>query len=300
MRIKTALIASAMMLVAGPAMAERAWLLPSATIFSENEWVSFDAGVSSDPFHPDHQPTQLAAIKITQPDGQEGKIENAITARYRSSFDIHLDKPGTWRVSTVDSRVMGSFKVDGEEWRVGGRRGPPPGANAGANGGAGAPQPGGQGAQGGQAGPKFVSSVDEIPANATDIQITESAGRDDVFVTAGSPTNAVFQPTGKGLEMVPVTHPTELLSDEPGKLRFLVDGKPAAGLKVTIVPDGKRYRNNENAMELTTGADGLVTIKWPGAGMYWLNATLTDNHPSVAKATQRRMSYTATLEVMQP
>ncbi len=292
---KIGLILPALIGLAAPAMAERAWVLPSATIFIENEWVSIDAGVSTDPFHADHQPTQLAAIKIWQPDGTEGKMENAITARYRSSFDVHLVKPGTWRIGTADSRVMGSFKVDGVEWRLGGRRGPPPGAAAGGN----APPQGAGGPGSGDA-PKFVSSVDEIPANATDLQITESLSRDETFITAGEPSRTIFEPTGKGLEMVPVTHPAELLSSEPSKLKFLVDGKPAAGLKVVIVPDGRRYRDSEDALELSTGADGVLTVKWPGAGLYWLNTTLTDTHPSVAKATQRRMSYTATLEVMQP
>jgi len=293
---KIGLILPALIALAGPAMAERAWIHPAATIFIENEWVSVDAGTSTDPFQPDHQPTQLGAIKVWQPDGTEGKMENAITSRYRSSFDVHLVKPGTWRIGTADSRIMGSFKVDGVEWRLGGRRGPQPGmAMAGGAGGAAAAP-----AQPPADAPKFVSSVDEIPANATDLQITESLSRDETFVTAGEPSRAIFEPTGKGLEMVPVTHPAELLTNEPSKFKFLVDGKPAAGLKVTIVPDGRRYRDSENALELTTGADGVLTVKWPGAGMYWLNTTLSDNHPITPRATQRRMSYTATLEVMQP
>jgi len=300
MRMKTRLIAAAALTaVSMPAMAHRGWLLPSATIFSGAEdWVTVDAAASNDLFFPDHRPMPTGNIKVWAPDGSEGKIANPSTGNVRSTFDVKLDKPGTWKIGTAQSGVGGTFKVDGVEWRLGGRRGPPPGAAPGGPGGAGGP--GGQGGPAGQAAPKFVSSVDEIPANATDINITETSGRNEIFATAGEPTSTVFQPTNKGLEMVPVTHPAELVQGEAAQFRFLVDGKPAQNLKVTIVPGGKRYRNGDGAFEVTTAANGLATVNWPEAGMFWLNTSLADKSPSAPKATARRMSYTATLEVMAP
>ena len=67
-----------------------------------------------------------------------------------------------------------------------------------------------------------------------------------------------------------------------------------------VIPGGKRYRNDEGAMNLTTGADGVLTVTWPTAGMYWLNATATDARTTVPRATERRMSYVTTLEVLTP
>jgi hypothetical protein len=298
MRMKTRLIAAAALIaVSTPSLAHRGWMLPSATIFSGAEdWVTVDAAASNDLFFPDHRPMQLGGVKVWAPDGSEGKIANPSTGNVRSTFDVQLNKPGTWKIGTAQSGVGGTFKVDGVEWRLGGRRGPPPGA---------AP---GQGAPGGpnmnQAGPgpapRFVNSIDEIPANATDINITETSGRNEIFATAGEPTTTVFQPTNKGLEMLPVTHPAELVRGEPSQFKFLIDGKPAQALKVTIVPGGKRYRDGDGSFEVTTGADGVATVNWPEAGMFWLNTTLADKSPSIAKATGRRMSYTATLEVMAP
>ncbi len=289
MRLKTSLsLAAAFLAFAAPATAHRGWLLPSATIFSGSEdWVTVDAAASNDLFFPDHRPASTDNIKVWAPDGTEGKIENAATGRVRSTFDVQLNKPGTWKIGTVQSGVSGSFKADGVEYRLGGRRGP---------GGPGGP--GGQGAGG--EGPRSVNSVDEIPANATDINITESGSRNEIFVTAGEPTETVYQPSGKGLEMVPVTHPAELVQGEPARFRFLVDGQPVPALKVTIVPGGKRYRDGDGAMEVTTGADGVATVDFPEAGMFWLNTSHSDNKPSIAKATARRLSYTTTLEVMAP
>lgn len=276
------------------AQAHRQWLLPTATTVSgQDPWVSVDAAVSNDLFFPDHFPMQLQQIKVTMPDGKPGKIENGVTGRYRTVFDVHLTQPGTWRIGTESVNVMGSFKVDGVEKRVGRRPGPPPGAMG--PGGA----PGGEGR--GPGGPQLETvALEAIPANATDLKLTEAISRNDIFVTSGAPTTNLFTPTGKGLEFAPITHPDDLVANEPGKFRFLIDGQPAKGLKVTIVPGGKRYRNAEGAYEVTTDANGVATVAWTGPGMVWLNVTTSDNHPSTPRATERRMSYTATLEVMAP
>lgn len=268
--------AAALLLMPAGVSAHRMWLLPSGTIFSGNDaWVTVDAAISNDLFYPDHFPGRLEAMKVWQPDGSAGQLQNASTGRYRSVFDVKLDKPGTWKIGFTNAAVTGSFKVDGVEKRIG-RRGPPQ---------PGAPAP---------------LTVADIPPNATDVKVTEVAGRNEIFVTTGAPTSTVFTTIGKGLELAPITHPDELVSGEAARFRFLVDGKPAAGLKVTVIPGGKRYRNEEGGMELTTGGDGVVAVTWPTAGMYWMNAELTDAKATTPRATERRMSYTTTLEVMTP
>ncbi len=268
--------AAALVSVPAALSAHRMWMLPSGTVFSDTSgWVTVDAAVSNDLFFFDHQPLRLDGVKVWQPDGSEGVLQNGATGRYRSVFDVRLDKPGTWKIGTQSNAVMGSFKVDGVEKRLG-RRGPPQ---------PGAPAP---------------LTVADIPANATDVKLAETSTRNEIFVTAGAPTTTVFRPTGKGLEFAPVTHPDELVAGETATFRFLVDGKPAPGLKVTIIPGGKRYRNDEGARELSTGADGVLSVTWPAAGMYWLNATLTDAKATTPRATERRMSYVTTLEVLTP
>ena len=277
MKLSHLMIAAAVLAIPAAASAHRMWMLPSATVVSGTEsWVTVDAAVSNDLFFFDHQPLRLEQMKVWQPDGSAGQLQNGSTGRYRSTFDVQLNKPGTWKIGTAMSGVMGSFKVNGEEKRVGGRGGPPrPGMPA-------------------------PLTVADIPADATDVKLTESSTRNEIFVTAGEPTTTVFAPTNTGLEMAPITHPDELVSGEAAKFRFLIDGKPAANLKVTVIPGGKRYRDAEGAMELTTGADGVLSVTWPSAGMYWLNATATDAKTTTPRATQRRMSYVTTLEVLTP
>ncbi len=270
------LAAAALLSVPAVVSAHRLWMLPSGTVFSGTDsWVTVDFAASNDLFYADHQPGRWEGVRVWQPDGSAGQVQNGATGRYRSVFDVKLDKPGTWKIGSTMSGFMGSFKVGGVEKRIG-RRGPPQ-PNA--------PAP---------------LTIDDIPADATDVKVTETVGRNEIFVTAGEPTKAVLAPTGKGLEIDPITHPDELVAGEPARFRFLIDGKPAAGLKATLVPGGKRYRNAEGASELVTDAQGVLTLNWPNAGMYWLNATATDGRTSNPKATERRLSYTTTLEVMTP
>jgi hypothetical protein len=124
----------------------------------EDPWASVDAAISNDLFFADHFPMQLAQIKVTAPDGSAGTIEHGVTARYRSTFDVHLTQPGTWRIGTESTNVMGSFKVNGGvERRVAWRR---PGM-----GGPGGPCPGGPGGPGGGRPP--IEMVDSRPSPPT-------------------------------------------------------------------------------------------------------------------------------------
>ncbi|MGK6324066.1 DUF4198 domain-containing protein [Sphingomonas sp. DT-51] len=275
-RIGHAVLALGLLALPATLSAHRQWLLPSATIFSgKDDWVSVDYAISNDLFFADHHPGSVEQIKVYRPDGSAGTLEHAATGRYRSVFDVHLDRPGTWKIATESSAFMGSFKVNGEERRIG-RRGPP---------------------RPDQPAPLTIA---DIPTAATDIQVTELIARNEIFVTAGAPTRQVLTPSGKGLELDPITHPDELVAGEPARFRFLVDGRPAPGLTLTLIPGGKRYRDAEDARTVISGADGVATVTFPAAGMYWLNATASDAKVSNPRATARRLSYTSTLEVMTP
>lgn len=271
MRLATRLIATvtAIGLAATAASAHRQWMLPSSTIVSGDDvWVTVDAAVSNDLFYFEHVPMRLDNIKAWAPDGSEAKIENGATGRYRSTFDVHLTQKGTYKIGAAGGGVSGSYKVNGEDKRL------PRGA--------------------------AIAALDSIPANATDVKIGESWNRNEIFVTSGEPTDTVLKPSGKGLELVPVTHPNDLVSGEQATFRFIVDGKPVSGVKVTVIPGGIRYRNQLHEKAYTTDAAGEIKVDWAEPGMYWVNASTSDTNTSVSKATQRRLSYVTTLEVMAP
>lgn len=260
--------ACAVALIPAAASAHRAWMLPSATnVSGDDAWVTVDAAVSNDLFYFEHQPLRLDNVKVFAPDGSETKIENGSTGRYRSTFDVHLTQKGTYRLSNSGGGIMGGYTLNGEKKRL--PRGLTPDKLAAA-----------------------------IPTGATDVQLSEGLNRNETFVTAGEPTTTVLKPTGKGLEFAPVTHPNDLVVGEPARFAFLLDGKPAAGLKVAVIPGGIRYRDQVNEIDLVTDPKGEVAINWPTPGFYWLSASASDKAVSVPQATERRLGYVATLEVM--
>ena len=299
------------------AEAHRSWLAPANTNFSgDDPWVAVDAAVSNELFYADHRPMNLDSVTAIAPDGQKLPIENGVKGRYRSTFDVHLTQPGTTRIFVLNSNVGGTYVVDGQTYRVGAPRGgmgggeggsgPGPQSNArpaGQRQGPGpapAQGPGPGGPPGG--GPRALQGVADpaqIPANATDIKLVQSTSRNETFVTRGAPT--ALKPTGVGLELAETSvHPTDLVADEAATFRLLMDGKPAAGVEVTIVAADQRFAADVPAdIKVKTDAQGAFTVKWPTAGFYWLNATAEGGAGSIPHSV-RRASYTATLEVQKP
>lgn len=247
------------------AQAHRQWLLPSTTVLSGSDpWITVDAAVSNDLFIFEHVPMRLDGLVITGPDGQPVQPQNAATGKYRSTFDVQLAKPGTYKIASVGDGVMASYKLNGEQkrWR---------GAEA-----------------------ELKSAV---PAEATEVRISHNQRRVETFATVGEPTVEALQITGKGLELAPVTHPNDLFAGETAQFRLMLDGEPASGVEVSIVRGGVRYRDEPGEMTATTGADGLFSVTWPEPGMYWLEAGVRGG-PSPIEGAQRAAGYVATLEVL--
>lgn len=261
-------------LAAVPASAHRQWMMPSSTVVSGDDvWVTVDAAVSNDLFYFEHQPMRLDAMKAWAPDGTEAAIENKSTGRYRSTFDVHLTQKGTWRIASVADMLMGSYDLNGKTERL------PRGTTA-------------------------ANLAERVPAGATNVKTAEANNRNEIFVTVGEPTTTLFKPTGKGIELVPVTHPNDLIAGEAATFQFLFDGKPTAGLPITVIHGGIRYRDQLGQMDLTTGADGKVEVTWAEPGMYWLNVTTpqveSEEGEGAPPPLARRASYVTTLEVLAP
>lgn len=271
--VKTWMTRSALTLALGAslltpmaAQAHRPFILPSSTVVNgKAPWVSFDAAAASDVFYFDHVALNVSNLVITAADGSLVKPENLSTGKFRTSFDLPTTLPGTYKISVVNEGVNASYKENGapKRWRG-----------------------------------TVDAFAKEVPANAEGLEVTYSQARIETFVTNGKPSATALTPTGKGLELTAITHPNDLMAGEKAQFRLLIDGKPAAGVKVTVVAGGIRYRQKLDEQSFTSGSDGKVDIQWQGAGMYWLQATHADNNSKLAAAKERRLSYIATLEVL--
>lgn len=258
------LAALSSLLVSIDSHAARAWLLPSQTILAKSGgWVAVDAAMADDLFSVNQAAMNVDTLIITGPDGKPVAPQNVAKSRTRSSFDLELRQAGTYRVSVVDDAVVARWEEDGKpkRWR----------GNA-------------------------TELTAGIPPNAAKLEVEQVLRRTETFVSVGTPS--ALTAGGKGLELVPVSHPNDLYAGEPARFRFVLDGKPATNLEVTVIGGGTRYRDAPNELRLRTDANGEVTVQWPAAGLYWLDASIQDQAASVPNVKRRRATYNATLEVL--
>ncbi|MBU2334128.1 DUF4198 domain-containing protein [Stutzerimonas kunmingensis] len=272
------------------AQAHRAWMLPSATVLSgEEPWITVDAAVSNDLFYFEHVPMRLKGIgeaaqapaggppgmrgrpvpelQVIAPDGSKVAVQNGAIGRYRSTFDVQLSQKGTYKLAVANNGLFASWKENGQMRRW-----------------MGTPE----------------SFAKDVPAKAEGLKVSQTSNRMEVFVTSGAPSTDVLAPSGHGLELKPVTHPNDLFAGEAAEFVFLLDGKPAADVEISVIPGGNRYRDQLGEIKATTDKAGKASITWPEAGMYWLEAELTTDKGVSKPATERRASYSATLEVLAP
>jgi uncharacterized GH25 family protein len=263
---KRALIAAAATLASFNAAAHHPWLLPSQTLVEGKEGiVAIDAAATEDLFEFDTRGLPLDGLAITAPDGSS-LVPSALNtaSRHRSSFELNLTQPGTYRVAYLSQGVMVSYKQGGETKRFRGTA---------------------------------EAWEKERPEKAEDLRVTQFASRVETFVAREKPSDKPFAPAGQGLELVPLDAPVDLSEGDSTRFRLLLDGKPLADAAVSLLRGGNRYRYKMGELTLKSDAKGEFSVAWPEAGRYWLGVS----HNTPAEAANlpplRRLSYSATLEV---
>ncbi len=253
------------------AMAHKQWLAPSKTVLNVDQWVTFDAGIATDPFVLDNNAMRVDNLVITAPDGTVVQPENSGTGKLRATFDLQLKQAGTYKIAVPSSNISASWDDNGQT-----KRWPARGATFTAEG--------------------FAK---EVPADAKELKVMQSVSRIETFVTAGKPNTTALALTGKGLELAPVTGFNDLYVGETATFQLLLDGNPAVDMEVAAIANGTRYRNAIGEIESKTDRNGRFTLNWKQPGLYYISASVTDDKAE-KPATSRRASYAATFEVLSP
>ncbi len=253
-------------LMVGAAHAHRAWFVPSSTVLSgDNAWVTIDGAISNNLFFPDHRPMQLAQISVTAPDGKAVQIANATVGQYRTTFDLKLEQKGTYRIAQANSGFNASYKEGSESKRWRGTM------------------------------QEFVAQgIDKKPG----VELSVNNRRVETFVTVGRPSDKALAATGKGIELLPITHPNDLYSGEEAVFKMLDNGKPAANVEVTLIMGGDRYREQAGEVKLKTSADGSLKVEFENPGMYWLEAETSGATTMEGRQLKSQSTYVAVLEVL--
>src|SRR5690625_6843932 len=106
-------------------------------------------------------------------------LQNAHTAKYRSSFDLNLTEPGTYRIYTASNGLLAQWlSDDGQRRRWPGR------------------------------GEAYTDEgfQNNVPSEASELRVTQVSRRMVTFVTYGATTQQVLAPSGSGCDLGPVTH----------------------------------------------------------------------------------------------
>jgi len=141
---------------------------------------------------------------------------------------------------------------------------------------------------------KFIRESDTPPAGGKVYEVT-SITRADVYVSRGAPTDKALAPSGKGLEFQMLTHPNKLLVGGEKKLRVLVDGKPAPGVRLGV-QKAALEANPTAPVEVTSDDQGIAALPISSAGIYHVMARHRFVVPG-AEARAESHTYALTLEV---
>ncbi|MEC8749634.1 MAG: DUF4198 domain-containing protein, partial [Pseudomonadota bacterium] len=226
--------------------------------------------ISNTIFHPDHFAMNASNLVVQSPEGEAVDVENMARGKYRTTFDLKLNKEGTYKLTSASNGIR-AFWRDEE-----GKRKMWPG-------------------RGEEYKPEEFATA--VPKKAKDLRVMQSSRRVETFVTLGAPSNKVFTPDNVGLELVPVTHPNDLFATETATFKLLIDGEPAVGAEVEVVRGGMRYRNDQETIKVTSDENGQIEITWPQAGMYFVEIGYEDDKAQ-KPATSRNGSYSGTFEVL--
>ena len=140
---------------------------------------------------------------------------------------------------------------------------------------------------------KMVGEQDGTPPAGAPLVAVQSITTADAYVTRGAPSAEVLTPTGKGLELVPLIQPADVVASEAAPFRLLLDGRPLAGVPVTVFREAGRYDGRKVEAELVTDAQGQVVISASTPGAYMTLIRHRMEAPAGSEVPYR--SYTHTL-----
>ena len=263
-RLSFAALAGAGLLAAAPgvALAHMPFMLPNMFDLTDRDHVTIQAGFAEDAFISEVV-MKSDAFHTQGPGGAVAPIKDVTYLRDLAVFEAPVPAKGTYRISSGErfGRKGKMYKSAAGEWVIG----------------EGAEKPAG--------------------AQLVDVQSMTLA---EVYVTRGSPTKDALAPTGKSLELRPITHPSEIFAAQPATFELLFEGKPVSGAHVEVFRSAGAYDGKKQlAGQITTDAAGRFAITPPDAGTYLALIRHRTAAPAGAETPYRSYSYTLTFEATQ-
>ncbi len=251
--------------VALPAAAHTPFLAPTSFDVREGGTVSLDAAFAEAFFVPEVA-FDNSEFVVTDPSGRTRAAETVQRLRTRTVVEHTLDAgKGTYRFST-GPRLGALFRT----WELGGKR------------------------------ESTRDPAVKIPSGATVVSDFQSLTLAETYVSVGAPDRAALAARGKGLEFVPVTHPSDLYAGEDFEFVVQYDGKPLPAQKVEVTEAVWTSDRTPAVETLESDASGRVRLKLARAGTFLALARHRSPAPAGAPVPEYSNSYTLAFHVLTP
>lgn len=139
----------------------------------------------------------------------------------------------------------------------------------------------------------------KIPAGAEVIANFQSLTLAETYVTVGAPDRGALRARGKGIELLPITHPNDLYVGETFEFAVHYDGRPLAGQKVQISEVVWTSDRKPQVVTVATDARGRARFTLARAGTWLALTRHRSKAPAGAAADEYSHGYTLTFHVLE-
>lgn len=255
-------------LVATSASAHPVWMLPSEFNVSSDtaHWVTVDGTASHGVFSFD-KPIGLDNVTVYDPAGNPARIGPYYKGQRRSVFDLALSEVGTYKVELRNPpRYVTTYTIGkrNTERRIMANK---------------------------------QEATAQVPAKAQGVTTYAMQNISAFYVTRNTPSDTVLKSSGQGLELQPLTHPSDVVVGEAARFRLTFDGQPLAERKVAVVGHGTQWRDGRQQQDLVSDQDGVVAFTPAQRGPHLLSANIEQVSRSPL-ADKVEINYLLTFEVL--
>jgi len=233
-------------LIAGQAFAHGLNMWPSQFNINSDKptSVTVDLSFSETPFRLDHS-APAAGISALDPTGKALRnIGNIYRSAQRTTLDLPITQQGTYAVRYLGQpRYFTSYTAGskGKKKRLRLDK---------------------------------VASQSQLPNSAKNVVTKKSVTSAVAFITNTLPSAQGLKATGQGLELVPVTHPSDYVTNDTITMQLLLDGQPLSNVTAKLQRSGAQYTASNKPRNSVTDANGQISYQFEQGGLF----TLSVNH----------------------
>ncbi|MFC1503510.1 DUF4198 domain-containing protein [Pseudomonadota bacterium] len=255
--------------VTATANAHPRWVVPSHFTVSKEggDWLTFDVTASHGTFVFD-KPAGSESAEVVMPDGRKERPNFVIRGKRRSIFDFYFEEEGTHKVEINNVPTYYTQYKAGRRDTV-----------------------------------KWLKANKAerealLPKKSRDVVTQLGFTRAESYVTVGKPTAKAMEIEGKYLELLPVTHPSDIVEGDEVSFQFYYNGQPQQGVTAEITREGTLYRNHQQQIDVVSDENGMVIFTPDTAGRWLMKANYKGKLPNNPLADTASVNVHFTFEAL--